>query len=90
MVTNELSANNSLKKEVLEYIKTWDRTIIDHSKLEEAKDKTLQILEDINNSNTRCKKLQFHYSHRWGSNHRDITRAIYCNELFTLVFYGEV
>jgi hypothetical protein len=89
MVTNELSANNSLKKEMLEYIKTWNRTIIDDINLETIKNSALKICEVINTSNTRCKKLDIRWTERWGSNDRDITHALYCADLFTLTFYGE-
>ena len=88
-VTNELSANNSLKKEILEYIKTWDRTIIEDVDLEKTKDAALKICEDIVALNTRCKKLDIRWTERWGGHNRDITHALYCADLFTLTFYGE-
>lgn len=88
-LTNELSANNSLKKEILEYVKTWDRTIIEDKDLVKTKDRIVEIIEDIHTKHTRCKKLYIISTDRWGSSHRDITHAVYCPDLFTLAIYGE-
>lgn len=57
----EYQCNNKLKKELLEFFRSLDRTLVVKDKIEELKQSILDGVAKINEQNPRCKPVKIYF-----------------------------
>lgn len=84
-INNAYSLQNSLQKDVYQYLKSIDRQVIDTIQIRKVKADILKSIEDINKKHTRCKSIEAHWN-AWKDNkcdeddhHLQIGHGIICN-----------
>lgn len=55
---HQLSTKNKLEKEVAEYLKSIDRTLVHKGNLVAFKESVIEKIEEFNKKHTRCKPLK--------------------------------
>jgi len=64
---HQLATKNKLEKEVSEYIKTLDRTLIHEGNLVAFKEMVIEKIEEFNQKHPRCKPLKPYWDERRNS-----------------------
>ena len=64
---HQLATKNKLEKEVSEYIKTLDRTLVHETDLPKFKEEFLKNIDDISKKHPRCKPLKPYWDERRNS-----------------------